>query len=282
MPRIAIITDSTAAFPDGIAEKYDVEVLPQVLIWGDETLQDGVDISPTEFYERLAIDDITPTTSQATVGQFKVSFEPHVAAGTPILAILISSKLSGTVQSALQAKEFFPGATIEIIDSDSVAMAMGFQVLAAVEASVDGKSFEDVVEIAKRARDRTGVIFVVDTLEFLHRGGRIGGAAKLLGSALNMKPVLEVRDGRVESIERVRTKTKAHARLLDLIEDRVKEKSKLRFSGLHANAEDEARRLLAQMCARCPPVEEYMTVVTPVLGTHAGPGTVGIAYYAEE
>ncbi len=280
MPKIAIITDSTATIPDELVAQYGIEVAPQVLIWGEESLRDGVDITPAEFYDRLVRSDVIPTTSQATVGAFKELFEPHVRAGDHVLAILLSDKLSGTIQSAEQAKAMFPQATIEIVNSNTIAMSLGFQVLLAARAAAEGKPFEEVVALARQARDHTGVIFVVDTLDYLHRGGRIGGASRLLGSALNIKPLLEVTGGRVEPIERVRTKAKAKKRLLQLVEERVEGRSPVRLAALHIAAEEEARELLSEAVGRCDPQETYITTVSPVVGVHVGPGTVGIAYCA--
>lgn len=278
MTKIAFVTDSTAYFPAEIHKRYDIKVGPQILIWGKEELADGVDITPDAFYARLKTTTVMPTTSQVTVPWFQQTFGPLVADGAPILAILISTKLSGTVQSALQAKDMFPGATIEIVDSESTAMALGFQVLEAIRAAEAGRSFPEVVEIARMAKNHTGVLFVVDTLEFLHRGGRIGGATKLLGTALNLKPLLELRDGRVEPIERIRTKAKATARLLDVLEERIGGRKPVRIAALHASAPEEARQLLAEAEKRLQPIESMLADVSPVVGNHAGPGTIGICY----
>ena len=264
--------------PSDLIEQYDIKVAPQVLIWGDEIFLDGVDITPSEFYARLETAEVMPTTSQATIAGFKNIFEPLVADGQQIVAIVGSTKLTATMNSAEQAKAMFPQAAIEIIDSLGVAMSLGFQVLAAARAVDEGKSYPEVVAIARQAKEHTGVMFVVDTLEFLHRGGRIGGASRLLGTALNLKPLLELRDGRVETVEKIRTKAKAHTRLLDIVEERLCGKPQVRLSSLHAAAEEEARELMDKAVKRCSPVEVFFSEVTPVVGTHAGPGTVGLAY----
>lgn len=278
MAKPAFVTDSTSYLPDELRRRHEIQVIPQVLIWGGETLLDGVDIMPTAFYERLKTADVMPTTSQATIGAFKDLFEPHVRAGKPILAILVSQKLSGTIQSAQSAKELFPGARIEILNSESCAMAMGFQVLAAARAAEAGKSFDEVLAVAEDAKNHTGVVLVVDTLEFLHRGGRIGGAARLLGTALNLKPILELQDGVIEAVERVRTRSKAQARLLNLLEERINGRPNLRLAVLHAAAEHEARQLLDVAAKRLNPVETVFSEVSPVVGAHVGPGTLGLAY----
>jgi DegV family protein with EDD domain len=278
MSDIAIITDSLASIPADLLKKYEIEIALQLLIWGEETLLDGVDITAQQFYERLATADVMPTTSQATAGTFIKLFEPHVKKGTPILAILVSDALSGTIQSAQTAKSNFPEAVIEIVDSQAISLAQGYQVLAAARAAEAGASFEEVVKLARRAPEHVGVLFVVDTLEFLHRGGRIGGAKKLLGTALSLKPVLHLLNGGVEPLENVRTKNKAKARLLDLVAERVEGKDNIRLSVLHANASAEADELMEAVQQRIHAVEMHMSPVSPVIGTHAGPGTVGIAY----
>jgi DegV family protein with EDD domain len=278
MPDIAVVTDSTAYIPMDLVEKYQIRVAPQISIWGEESYLDGVDMFPTEFYERLKASKEIPTTSQATVASFHKIFEPLVAEGKQIVAVLISEKLSGTLQSAQQAKAMFPEATIALVDSQSTAMELGFQALAAARAVEAGKSFQEVVDLAERAKQHTGVFFVVDTLEYLHRGGRIGGAARLFGTAINLKPILHVQDGRVESFERVRTKTKAFARMLDIVQERVEGKPNIRLATLHAAAEADARGLLEEASRRLNPIESLVSEVSPVVGTHVGPGTVGLAY----
>ncbi|MEJ2013304.1 MAG: DegV family protein [Anaerolineales bacterium] len=278
MADIAIVTDSTAYIPQELVDHYRIHVAPQILIWGDESYLDGVDMFPDEFYAKLQNSKQLPTTSQATVASFHKIFEPLAAEGRQILAIVISEKLSGTLQSARQAKAMFPDATIALVDSRSASMELGFQVLAAARAAEAGKSFQEVVDLAERAKQHTGVYFVVDTLEFLHKGGRIGGAARLLGTAINLKPILQVADGQVESFTNVRTKAKAYNRLLDILEERLQGKANLRLATLHAAAEQDAQSLLQEATKRLNPIETIISQVSPVVGTHVGPGTVGLAF----
>jgi DegV family protein with EDD domain len=278
MASIAIVTDSTATIPQELLHAYDIKVAPQVLIWGEESMYDGVDIQPSEFYERLKTTDVMPKSSQATVPWFQEIYEPLVAEGKPIVSILISDKLSGTIQSAEQAKKMFPDAQIEIINSHSASMDLGFQVLAAARAAEEGMPYSQVIEIAKDSIAKTGVIFVVDTLEYLHKNGRIGGAARLMGTALNLKPILEVKGGQVEPVENVRTKGKAIDRLIDLVGDRISDQRPLRVAVLHAAAEEEANALLAALVERYNPEETMITELSPVVGAHVGPGTVGAGF----
>ena len=282
MSKVAIVTDSTAYIPDDLLVKHHITVTPQVLIWGEETFQDGVDIQPNEFYQRLASAKIMPTTSQVAIVTMKAAFEKLLESGYDVLGIFLSAKLSGTMQSVNQALEMLPKAAdkIAIIDSNTTAMAMGFQVLTAARAAQDGANLKDCFKLAEKARDHTGVYFVVDTLEFLRRGGRIGGAQAMLGSALNIKPLLELRDGRIESVEKVRTKGKAISRMIELVVEQVGGQTPVRLATLNANAEAEARAALDVAAARLNPVEKIFANLSPVIGTHAGPGTVGLAYMA--
>lgn len=279
MSNVAIVTDSTAYIPDDLVEQYGITVAPQVLIWGEETFQDGVDISPTEFYTRLATASIMPTTSQVAVPTFQEIFEKLYRKGKEILVILLSDQLSKSLNSAELARQMVPDAKIELVNSKTVAMELGFHVLAAARAAEAGASLLECKRIAEEAQEKTGVLFVVDTLEFLHRGGRIGGASRLLGTALQLKPLLEVRDGRVEAIERIRTKSKAQKRLIEMITERVKSMDgEVRLATLHANAFEDAKALMAELNKQLNPVESIYSEVSPVVGTHCGPGTVGIAY----
>ena len=282
MSKVAIVTDSTAYLPDDLLKQYSITVTPQILIWGDETFQDGVDIQPNEFYRKLETAKTMPTTSQVAIVTMKAAFEKILASGYDVLGIFISAKLSGTMQSALQAKEMLPkaGSKIVVLDSNSTSMAMGFHVLTAARAAQAGASLAECQKLAEQARQHTGVFFVVDTLEFLRRGGRIGGAQAMLGSALNLKPLLELRDGRIESIEKVRAKGKAINRMIELIIERTAGRDPIRLATLHANAEAEAKSALETAAAQLNPIEQILACVSPVIGSHAGPGTVGLAYMA--
>jgi DegV family protein with EDD domain len=282
MSKIALVTDSTTYMPPELVQKYNISVAPQVLIWGDQTYKDGVDIDSREFFTRLKTAKVMPTTSQVAVVSFQEIFQELADKDFDILAVLVSSKLSGTVQSAVQAKELMgsAGEKIHIVDSQSVAMALGFQVLAVARAIEAGASLMDAIALAEKSHQYTGLFFAVDTLEFLHRGGRIGGAQRFIGTMLNMKPILAIQDGRVEGIERIRTKNKAQDRVLELTIEKVGGRTPVRLATLHANAAEDARALLTRAEAALKPVESVFTEVSPTVGTHAGPGTVGLAFMA--
>ena len=280
MSKVIIVTDSVAYIPKEMLIEYDIRVAPQVLIWGDETYLDGVDIQPTEFYTRLAKAKVMPGSSQTTPAIFYKIFKEALEEGGEILAVLVGGKLSGTIASAMQAREMLHADTIEIFDSETAAMAMGFQALQAARAAKAGAGLAECKAVAEKARQHVGVVFAVNTLEFLHRGGRIGGGARFLGTALNIKPILEIRDGRVEAVERVRTRSRSLARLVELVDERTKGQRPIHLATLHANALEEARQLLKTANESFEAVECILSEVSPVVGTHAGPGTVGLAYLA--
>jgi DegV family protein with EDD domain len=265
-----------------LVEKYNMTVVPLTVIWGEETYRDDIDITPTQFYTRLETANVMPTTSQATIQDFKDAYERLHSAGYEILSVLISSKLSGTISSAEQAYKMVPDATIEIFDSETTAMALGFQALAAARAAAEGADLAACKAAAADVRSRSGVIFAVDTLEFLHRGGRIGGASRFLGTALKLKPLLEVTNGVIEPVDKVRTKRKAHERLIEVISERVAGKKNIRLATLHANSSEDANRVLDDASARMSAIEAIRSEVSPVIGTHVGPGTVGLAYTYED
>ncbi len=283
MAKVAIVTDSSAYIPKEYKDKYKILEVPLVVIWGNQTYEDGVTIQPEEFYKRLSTAKEMPTTSQASVIHMHNTFSGLVDQGYDVLGVFIGAKLSGTLSSAYQGRSDMASGQdkVEIFDSDTVAMALGFQALAAAEAAMDGASLAECKAVAQKAKDRSGVFFVVDTLEFLHRGGRIGGAARFLGSALNLKPILTIEDGKVEAVERIRTKTKASERVIDLIAERCKGKSISRLATLHANVPEEGQELLKHASDLLHPKEAIFSAVSPAIGTHTGPGTLGLAYITE-
>jgi len=282
MSRTIILTDSTAYLPKELCQKHEIEVIPLVVIWDEEVLKDGVDIQPDEFYKRLSASKSMPTTSQVTVPEMEAVFKKLLDKGDSVLGLFLSSKLSGTVQAAEKAREGMgkAGERIAVVDSLSTTMALGWQVLRVAKAAQAGESLENCKKAAEQARDNSGVLFVVETLEFLRRGGRIGGAQALLGTTLNIKPVLEMQEGRIESVEKIRTKTKALQRMLELTVERIGTRTPVRVAAAHANAEAEARALLEQATQALHPVETLCCPLSPVIGTHSGPGTIALPYLA--
>jgi len=278
--KIALVTDSTAYMPPDLLAQYGIYVVPNVVNWGTQTYRDGVDIQSKAFFERLRTDPVLPTTAVASIGEFNDIYARAAQDAEAVVGVHLSAKLSGTYSAAVQAAKLLPGKRIEVIDSNATAMATGFVVLAAARAAEAGKSVDEVVQIARDTIPHVGVVFTVETLEFLRRGGRIGGAAAFVGSLLDMKPILDLRDGRVEPVERVRTKRKAMERVMDIIVERANGKSPIRLATLHANTPEEAAALLEKCKQRLGAVEAIMCEVSPTVAVHTGPGTVGLAYCA--
>jgi DegV family protein with EDD domain len=280
MNKVAIVTDSTAYLPPTCLEQYNISVTPLSVIWGDQVYRDGVDIQPGEFYERLKTSRVMPTTSQVTPAAMLDVFQPLLQQGYDVLGIFISSKISGTVQSAMQARDMLDGAAqrVAIVDSLSTTMAMGWPVLTAARAAHASENLSECQKVAENACKNSGVLFVVETLEFLRRGGRIGGAQAMLGTVLNIKPVLEVRDGRIEGVEKIRTKQKAMQHVVNLVTERLSSRTPVRIAVTHANSEADASTMLDSAHKAMNPVETFICPMSPVIGTHAGPGTVALNY----
>lgn len=278
--KVAVVTDSTAYLPEECLKQYNISVTPLSVIWGEQDYLDGVDILPDDFYKRLASSKTMPTTSQVTPAAMHDKFDSLLEQGYDVLGIFISSKVSGTVQSALQARDMLSNAheRITIVDSQWTTMAMGLPVLTAARAAQAGETLAECEKVAQYACTNSGVLFVVETLEFMRRGGRIGGAQAFLGTALNIKPVLEMREGKIEPVEKVRTKQKAIQCAIEVIVDRIKGKAPIRLAATHANSESDANALLKTASAQLDPVETFCCPLSPVIGTHTGPGTVALNY----
>jgi DegV family protein with EDD domain len=278
---VAVVVDSSATLPPELVEKYDLNVIPLWVNWEGDTLKDGVDITPETFFERLAVAEQLPSTSQPSAGEFHDLFTKLAKTSNSILAVLISEHLSGTVASAVAARQMMPDFPIEIVDSRSAAMGLGYMVLEAARAVQQGKSHIEAGEVARALVPQMQVIFVVDTLEFLHRGGRIGGARWLVGSMLSMKPLLKLEDGQIEALASVRTKRKAVMRALEIAKEYTAGRGPLHMSVMHANAADEAQRMHDWVREELNPQELLVAEVGAVIGVHTGPGLVGMAYYTE-
>jgi DegV family protein with EDD domain len=278
--RVAIVTDSTAFLPQEILETNPIHVIPLNLHWGDESLLDNVDITPGEFYRRLSTARELPTTSQPSAGRFLRFFQDVAETADSIVAILLSAELSGTVASAHAALEMMEdGTPIEIVDTRSASLGVGLIVSAMARAVAAGKEHKEVAELARTLSSHLRVLFVVDTLEYLHKGGRIGGAQRLLGSVLAIKPLLHLHDGKVEALTSVRTKRKAVDRMLEVMKEETAGASAVHMAIAHAASADEAQQLYQRIQEEFGPAELMLSELSPVIGTHTGPGTLGLAYY---
>ncbi len=279
--RIVVVTDSSAYIPEEALGGLSIPVIPLWLMWGDERFRDGVDIDPPTFYRRLRASTTFPTTSQPSTGEFVDFFGQVAEDADAIVGVFVTSKLSGTVANAEAVQAQLPELTIRVVDSLSTSMGLGFPVLAAARAAAAGKSLDEVVAAAEEMRDRMHLLFTVDTLEYLHRGGRIGGAKWLMGTALKIKPLLHFENGTIEPLVQVRTKRKAIARMLEVAEERLGGKRMAEATVIDAGSPEDGDAVAEQAKERFGISTVYRTMISPVIGAHAGPGTVGIAFYAE-
>lgn len=280
MKKVIVTTDSTAYLPQPFVDDLNIRVVPLTLNWDGVDYRDGIDIQPDEFYARLAKSSTLPTTSQTPVSVYTDLYKKLLDEDYAVLTMPISSGISGSYFSAVQAREMYKDAPIEVIDTRLVSMALSFQVLAAARAARDGASLEECRQVALEAYKHIGVYFVVDTLKYLHAGGRIGGGKRFMGTALNIKPILEIRDGKIEAVKSVISINKALDAMVQLVENDIAGRHPVRVSVFHALAEEKARVLLDEITHRFKADESILSYVSPVVGSHVGPGTLSIAYMA--
>ena len=279
--KVAIVTDSISSLSQAMGQEYGIHVVPVYVSFGTRSYCDGIDLDAELFYRLLGESSRLPTTSQPTVVDFFRLYTGLWREAEAIVSIHASKKMSATVDSAQAAARELPRAPIHVIDSRSVSMGQGLIAIAAARAAAAGQDAAQVVKLVEELVLKMNVIFTVETLEYLRKGGRIGGAAALLGSALSIKPVLQVSDGQVEPLERTRTKKRAVDRVLALMAERVGASQAVHAAVLHCAAHDEAERLADQVAARFPCMELITGEAGPVIGTHAGPGTLGLGFYTE-
>ncbi|NDJ55158.1 MAG: DegV family protein [Chloroflexi bacterium] len=282
--KTAIITDSTCDIPQALSDELGIFVIPQHVIWGTEDMKDGVDIQPKGFYERLKREKQNPTTSQPPASEFIDYLNKAKENGAErALIITVSQELSGTNASALQAQQQID-MPVEVVDSRSVSMGLGWQVIAAARARNAGGDVTAMISAAQKAREQGTVLFYVDTLEYLHRGGRVSATRKLIGTMLNIKPQLIVdhTTGTIEAGPRTRTRSKAVEKLYeDFLAVMSKYSGKLRTVVLHADQHKDAEAFGDRLKTDCDVAELYVSWVSPVLGVHTGPGAIAFAGYIE-
>lgn len=272
---VRIVTDSTADLPPETARELNVSVVPLSVIFGDDELLEGIDISTELFYERLVRSKELPTTSAPSVGQFVKAYEEALKEADEIVSIHISSKLSATHNNATQAARQLSdtGAQIEVVDSGLVSLGLGMLVRAAARAAQQGRGIEEIRKLVQEMIPRVHILVALDTVEYLRRGGRIGRARAFLGSMLKVKPILSIRDGEVAPEERVRTKKAAHERLIQIATSypRVVE-----FAIAYSTNAHDAEELRRKLAEAEPGAKIHMSKVGPVIGVHGGPGVLGV------
>ena len=277
----AVVLDSTADFPDAQIRYPNMRVVPLYVRFGEESFRDYVELDPHDFYRRLRTAQELPTTSQPTPQDF-ISTYNALSAYERIYSLHISSKLSGTFQSASLAATEVGGDRIHLVDTESVSVGIGMLAIAIQELLVRGTTDEEIEALAALHRGRAGLLFTVDTLEFLAKGGRIGRARALMGSLLNVKPILSIEAGEVVPVTRVRGRAKAFEEFRRRFEAATTDGPGLGVGIAHADAEEAVEQLRAVVLASRPRAEiKLVSSLGAVVGTHAGPGTVGFFWFQD-
>ena len=275
---IRIVTDSTSDIEPARAAELGVDVVPLFVLWGDKSYRDYVDLSRTEFYERLKSEPVLPTTSQPTSKMFEDAFEPHVAAGDEVLCITISSKLSGTMNAASAAAQRFDD-RVRVIDSETAAGGLGMMVMHANELAQGGASMGTIVASIEREKATQRLFACVPDLSFLNRTGRIGKAKQLIGTLMKIVPVLSLKEGAVVPEAQVRTFARAQETMIDMSIANAPDIAAARFLVMHTNAPELAAAVLSKLHERFDGAQPKLSGILeagPVIGVHAGAGAVGV------
>ena len=282
MARIAVVTDSAACIPARLKQELGIHQIAFELAWDGVVYRNGESLDPTEFYRRFRQSCSYPTTSQPPLGAFATLFTELSQVYDGIVSIHVSADMTGTVHTARLAAEQIDGVPIRILDSRTATIAEGFVVLAAARAAASGGTIEQVVSTAEQTIAKVDFFATLKTLEHIHRGGRLGEAAILLGNQLKIVPVMNLKNGRVSIVGLTRSWTHALEEIVNLSATRLQGKHGIHASVFHADALQDAEHLRDQLCAHVECVEFYVTEFTPVMGAHTGPGVVGIAFYADD
>ncbi len=283
MAKIAVVTDSAACIPAALKQALNIYEIPFELVWGGEIYRDGEGFTPTEFYSRFRQAHTShPTTSQPPLGAFATLYVRLGQEYDGIVSIHVSADLSAAVQTARLAAEQLAPLPIRVLDSRTATIAEGFVVLAAARAAAAGSGLEQVVEAAEQVVHKVNFFATLKTLEHIHRGGRLGEAATLLGSQLSIMPILNLNQGRVTVVSLTRTWKNALKQIVELTVERMRGRRSVHASTFHADALPDAEWLRDQLCERLTCTEFYLTEFTPVMGAHTGPDVVGVAFYADD
>lgn len=281
MPKIHVVTDSGSDLPQSIKDKYGIQVVPLTIQFGEEIYQDGVELKADQFYQRLAESSNLPSTCQPSPADFVKVYEENTEPGDHIISIHLSSKVSGTYQSAVLASTMVDNREIHVLDTKSASIGIGLVAIAVAEAIDNGATVEEAIQEGERVIDELQVYFVVDTLENLKRNGRIGAASAIVGSLLNIKPILTLNDGIVSPYDKVRGKNKAIKNIYELLREYTNNNPsrKIRVGLTHANCLTEAEIIRDKIKEELEINDILIEYIGPTIGVHVGPGTVALLWY---
>jgi DegV family protein with EDD domain len=281
----AIVCESTACLPTEVVRRYEIGIVPIPFVLDNRTYLDGVDMTPSEFYERLLATHTVPMTSPPSPGEYLGAWERAAAATRQVISVTVDSKISTLQRSALLARdlapELLPGVPVTVVDSLSAGMGQGFVALAAARAAAAGEPVERVVATANEMAQRVRMVVTLDTLDYLAKTSRIPQVAAILGGLLAIKPIIQISNGDIQPLSRVRTRRRSIEGLVEQMRRMTPPAARVHVAVQHARAADEAAHLEAQIQAEFDCAEIYTTEFTPVMGGYCGPGLLGLAFYAE-
>lgn len=280
---IGILTDTTASIPNRLVEKLGIEIVPYYVHRGLVTLRDMVDVKPNQFAEWLAQAKQLPTTSNPAPGDYLRGLRNLAGRVRGIVALTMTSRGSGAYQSCRAAMEMFkehtPDIRVELVDTLQVAMSQGWVAVEAARAAAEGLDFDTVVRRAREVSRQGMMIQTADTLRYLHMGGRIGKAQHLVGSLLNIKPIIGMRDGEIVALATTRSRLRAYRRMVELMQEKVGERARIKVAFTHVAARDKLEKLQAMVVDEFDCSEMIVTELSPALAVHSGPGTVGVSFF---
>lgn len=277
--KIAIVTDSTAYIPNELIEQYNIYTIPLSVTFGDETFREGLDITTEDFYRRVQEEEDLPTTSQPAIGSFIQLFEQLAEQYDAVFSIHLSKRFSGTYDAAKSAGDMVENIEVYPYDTELSAMPQGLFAIAAAELATEGKNTAEIISYLDEMKEKSRAYFLVEDLSHLQRGGRLNKGQALLGSILNIKPVLHIVDGLIVPFEKIRTRKKAIKRIMSMLEEDVQNKDVKRVVFIHANNLSSAEELQSNFTIKHPQVETIISYFGPVIGTHLGEGSLGVCWY---
>jgi DegV family protein with EDD domain len=283
MSTVGVLTDSCASIPESLIEELNIEVVPYYIHRGKETLRDLVDVQREEFFRWLATAKELPKTANPGPGDYLEGFKELARRTQEIVSIHMTSIGSGAYQAAVMAKEMAgearPDVRIEVVDTRNVSLCHGWMVIGAARAALAGKSLDEIVQLVKAMIPITRMIQTADTLRYLYLGGRIGKAQHLVGSLLNIRPLIGMEDGVIVPLGQARGRVGAYRKIVEMMEKDVGPRGRVKVAFVHAAALEEVEKLRAMVEERLICVEVLMAELSPALGVHTGPGTAGVCYF---
>jgi DegV family protein with EDD domain len=276
-----IVADTTCGLPRDLLTQRGIPFVAQVVVFGAESYHDDGELDTASFLRKLKVAPVLPTTAAPEPALYHPIFRRAQEKGESVIVLAPSGKISGTVRSAQMAAQDFAGLDVRVIDTLTVSCNLGSLVLVAQAMARAGKSADDIEALVKEMIPRGRLYFVVDTLEYLAKGGRIGGAKALLGELIQIKPILTIRDGQAEPFEQPRTRRRALARLVEIVESQCPKSAESHLSVLQVAAEDEARDLAADLKSRMDLPEVSVYELPPAIVVHSGPGAMGVGFFAK-